>query len=209
VLLGVTGLIQRRLLTSDWTGQPLASGHLSHDQVLAAALAKGYCSRLTGSTCDVDPAEAIRVSRRAPGHEQPVGEWNVYGRVGASRCSLCVDVNTRELRVFTLESAYTGGESPRAIPSASSGNGDIGTLSATAVERYARLYLARAGIMLPRRSRLVRVVDGFYRSAYDTAGEERHLLRVCVDPSDGRLLLLENRTSRRSSHNAPGASEPR
>jgi hypothetical protein len=69
-------------------------------------------------------------------------------------------------------------------------------LSAAAAERYARLYLARAGIVLPCRTRLVRGTDGIYRLDHEGVGGATHVLGVCgvcIDPTDGRLLLLADR----------------
>jgi hypothetical protein len=73
-------------------------------------------------------------------------------------------------------------------------NGDIGTLSANAEERYARLYLARASIAVPPggQSIPIRVVSGLYRFDSDRAGWEDRLVQVRIDPTDGRLLMLEN-----------------
>jgi hypothetical protein len=187
--------IPRRLLPFNATNQAL-SGPLSQDQARVAALAKQYCARLTGATCNIDPADVTLVSiisLRMPARERSVPEWNVYGRAGASRCFLSLDPDTKTLRVFTCESAVTGGEtSHAAVPSASSSNGDIGVLSGPEQERYARLYLARASIVLPRGARLVRGTNGIYRLAYHDASGPTHHLRVFIDSSDGRLLLLEN-----------------
>ena len=205
--LGPDRLIPRALLAFDPTSQT-TSGHLSSDQARAVALAKQYCARLTGATCDIDPAEVTTVSTHIPGRKRSLHEWNVYGRAGVSHCFLGLDPNTKALRIFTRESAFTSGETSHTAPSAAA-NGDIGTLSEAAAERYASLYLTRAGIVLPRRARLVRVVSDLESFGYDLAVGDTRLLRVSIDPSDGRLLLLEDRTSRRSPHEAPDASAVR
>jgi hypothetical protein len=205
VALGLAGLTLRGRGGLDPTSQ-VTGHHTSQDQVRAATLAKQYCARLTGATCDIDPAEVRVVSTHMPGQQRRGHEWTVYGRAGASRCLLCLDADTLALRRFTRESAFTSGESAHAARSASSDNGDVGTLSGHQEEQYARRYLTRSGIVLPRRAMDAQLVplpfdkDSF---CYDPDGGEACTIQVSIDPADGRLVLLANRTQRRSMDHLP------
>jgi hypothetical protein len=184
----------------------------SLDQVRAAALAKRYCASLTRDTCDFDPADVTVVSTGTtpvPGRKRPLHEWNVYGRAGASHCFVGLDPDTKALRLFTRESAYTSGETSHAALSASSDNGDIGTLVGTTEERYARLYLERFGIVLPLHARLAPIPNDKDSFCYDPNGGKACTIQVSIDPADGRLIMLEDRTSRRSTHEAQDTHAPR
>jgi len=205
--LSLDRLIQRWLPERNPTSRA-TSRSLSHDQALALARAKSYCARLTDTSCDIDPAEVTLFSTHLPGQERRLREWNVEGRVGVSHCSLRLDADTKVLRVFTRESAVISGETSRAVPPASSAEGDIGALSEREGEWYVRHYLARAGIVLPRGARLVRVVVSIRCFGYDIAFGDVRLLQVSIDPAGGWLLLLNNQTSRRIAHDAAGASTP-
>jgi hypothetical protein len=100
------------------------------------------------------------------------------------------------LRLFTCDYLVVRRETATVSPTesqAGSANGDLGILSVAAAEQYARLYLARAGIVLSRRDRLVRGTDGIYRLDHKDAGGVTHSLGVCIDRTGGRLLLLADR----------------
>jgi hypothetical protein len=189
IALGLAGLVLRRLMPADTTF-PISRGPLSPEQARAVAEAEQYCARLTGMTCVIDGAQITALTSLVPGRKRPRRDWDVDGRAGASRCNMHLDADTMALRLFSRESAFVSGETAQAAPTASADSGDISTLSAPQEERYARGYVARAGIVLSRGARPVRSVGGVYRFDADDACGVSRRIQVHIDRSDGRLLLL-------------------
>jgi hypothetical protein len=157
----------------------------------AASLAGSLCTRLTGGHCD--PVEVSARATPATQTNPPLREWDVACEAPTGACSIQIDADSKELLVFQRE-----GDPILATGDAARGHDGAGSSKGT--ERYARHYLALAGLPLPAGAR--RLPSPGTAVAFECAAVGPHaqsrLLLVRVDAVDASLEFLLNRPFRSS-----------